>query len=51
MVSHHPVEQKLVRIGLVGGFHVSTHEKYAQVKLGSSSPIFGVKIPKIGLET
>ena len=32
-------------IGLVGGFNPV--EKYANVKMGSSSPIFGVKIKHI----
>ena len=48
MVSHHPVEQKLVRIGLVGGFHVSTHEKYAHRQIGFIFPNFRGEFQKLG---
>jgi len=35
--------KKMVKKPLVGGFFTNPFEKYANVKMASSSPIFGVK--------
>ena len=43
----HPGPSEIKLVSLVGGWTNPCHLKNMLVKLGSSSPIFGVKIPKI----